>query len=189
MCPSRPPWGFIMSVMVLEAGYIVDGLGICPRLKGIYRDQSERRERWVVSPTNDNSLKERAYFHDSVCGGAAEGYKMAVQYLHSHGELFKQGMRRMLRERQDKQWKTGTVGVCVRVQHRGNLDYFTIVSTPIAEQPGCVFYGGNDNTSDQYFNEAMADATNFRHKSVGRYVKKRRVKLKDAMPWHVRGIM
>lgn len=189
MCPSKPPWGFIMSVLVLESGYIVDGLGIVPRLKGVYRDQSERRERWVVSPTNDNNLKERAYFHDSTCGGAAEGYKMAVRYLFDHGELYRQGMRRMLHERRDKQWKTGTVGVCVRVQHRGNLDYYTIIATPIAEQSGCIVYGGNTNTHDHYFEAAMHLATNHRHKSVKRYVKKRRVKLKDAMPWHIPGIM
>lgn len=189
MCPSKPPWGFIMSVLVLKSGYIVDGLGLVPRIKGIYRDSSERRERWVVSPTNDNNLKERAYFHDNTCGGADAAYKQAVQYLHSYGELFQQGMRRMLRERRDKQWKTGTVGVCVRVQHRGNLDYYTIVATPIAEQPGCIVYAGNDNTSDRLFDAAMILATSHRQKSVKRYVKKRRVKLKDAMPWHIPGIM
>lgn len=178
-----------MSVLVLDSGYIVDGLGLVPRIKGIYRDQSEGRERWVVSPTNDNNLKERAYFHDNVYGDADEAYKAAVKYLYEHGELFQQGMRRMLHERRDKKWKTGTVGVCVHVQHRGNLDYYTIVATPIAEQPGCIVYGGNTNTHDNYFEAAIQLATDHRCKSVKRYVKKRRVKLKDAMPWQIPGIM
>ncbi|MND13212.1 hypothetical protein D3C81_24420 [compost metagenome] len=181
--------GFIMSVMVLDSGYIVDGLGLVPRIKGIYRDQSERRERWVVSPTNDNELKERAYFHDSVYGDADESYKAAVKHLHEHGALYMQGMRRMIHERRDKQWRTGTVGVCVRVQHRGNLDYYAIVATPIAEEPGCVVYAGNDHTQDNYFEAALAMATEHRCKAVKRYVKKRRVKLKDAMPWQIPGIM
>ena len=189
MYPSITTMGFIMSVMVLKSGYIVDGLGLVPRIKGIYRDNSERRERWVVSPTNDNKLTERAYFHDSTYGDADLAYKAAVQYLYSYGELFQQGMRRMLHERRDKKWRTGTVGVCVRVQHRGNLDYYTIIATAIAEEPGCIVYAGNDNTSDNYFEAAMHLATDHRVRDVKRYVKKRRVKLKDAMPWQIPGIM
>jgi len=189
MCSPRPPWGFNMSVLVLDSGYIVDGLGLVPRIKGIYRDQSEGRERWVVSPTNDNNLTERGYFHDNVYGDADESYKAAVKYLYEHGELFKQGMRRILKERCDKQWPTGTVGVCVRRQHRGNLDYYAIIATPIAEEPGCIAYAGNENTHGHYFEAAMELVTSHRHRAVKRYVKKRRVKLKDAMPWQIPGIM
>ncbi|MNZ16782.1 AP2 domain protein [compost metagenome] len=178
-----------MSVMILKSGYVVDGLGLVPRIKGIYRDSSERRERWVVSPTNDNNLEERAYFHDNTYGSAHAAYKAAVQHLYHHGELYKQGMRRYLKEREDKKWMTGTVGVCVRVQHRGQLDYYTIVATPIAEQAGCIVYAGNEHTHKKYFDAALQICTNHRENAVHRYVKRRRVKLKDAMPWHIPGIM
>ncbi|MNI29803.1 hypothetical protein D3C73_836280 [compost metagenome] len=175
--------------MILKSGYVVDGLGLVPRIKGIYRDASDRRERWVVSPTNDNTLEERAYFHDNTYGGAHAAYKAAVQHLYHHGELFSQGMRRMIKERQDKQWKTGTVGVCVRVQHRGTLDYYTIIAAPIAEQGGCIVYAGNEHTREKYFAAAMTLCKDHRENAVHLYMKKRRVKLKDAMPWHVAGIM
>lgn len=175
-------------VMVTKSAYIVDGLGMVPRLKGLHRDDSGAG-RWIISPNNDNRLAERMYFHDSTYGNEDKSYIAAVKELYRYGELFQQGMRRQIKERKDKNWKTGQVGVCVRVQHRGHLDYYTIIATPIAEQPGCIAYAGNEETKDKYFEAAMRLCKDHRTNSVHKYVTKRRVKLRDAMPWSIPGIV
>lgn len=177
-----------MSVMVLQSGYVVDGLGLIPRIKGLYRDQTHRRERWLVRLNTAKGMV-RAGFYDSAFGGAAWSYKAAVKFLYSHGELHRQGTRKTLKERRDKKNKTGVPGVCVRVQHVGKLDYYCIVVTPLAEQPGKWIYAGNENTAKLYMRAALVLAKDLREQSVFNYRRNRRIPLKDAMPWQIPGIM
>lgn len=177
--------------MILKTGYIIHDLGLVPRIKGLSRDPHSGRDRWVVNPTNSNTVEERTVFHDGCYGqSAAMSYKAAIEFLYAHSErLYTGGMRRTLHERRDKKNKTGTVGVCLNITHRGNLDYYCVVATPLAEQPGMMIYAGNENTKDKYLAAALVLAKDHRDNAVHKYSKRRRVKLKDAMPWRIPGIM
>lgn len=178
----------IPDVIVLKSGYFIEGIGLVPRVKGLYRDHTPGRFRWVVKPNNDNGGVYSVFYDRAHGNSSAKSYKEAMKFLYSHSELLSPGTRRVLHERATKKIKMGEPGIHMSISHRGNLDYYTVIVGRMAEVPAVGFYAGNDNTKDKYMKQAVELARVERGITVRKYRRKRKVKLSDAMPWKVEGL-
>ncbi|MCY1279645.1 hypothetical protein D9M68_18040 [compost metagenome] len=173
------------DVMVLSTAYFIQDIGLVPKVKGLYRDHTPGRHRWVVSHNNDTSTKSNAVFYDRVHGNAQTSYKEAMKYLYSISEIVLPGTRRVLHERANKAIKVGEPGICVSVKDTGMVQYYYICVGKMAEVPAVYFCGGNSRDKDDRYVEAIAAARVERARTVKKYRGKRRVKLSEAMPWKI----
>lgn len=176
------------DVMVLNSGYFIQNLGLVPRVKGLYRDHTPGRHRWVVGHNNDTSTSSIAVFYDRVHGTAAASYKEAMKFLYAHSELLAPGTRRVIHEQARKAVKLGEPGICVHTVVQGNREYFSVRVNPMAEVPGKLFYIGRLKENDTRLETAIALGRSARAAIVKKYRSKRKVKLSDVMPWAVNGL-
>lgn len=168
-----------MFVIILKKHWFIDQIGRVPRIKGLSREQGANR--WKVSPNNDSTCKQKS-FSDSTYGGPAGSYRAALFYILANGTLYEQGKRKAVEERKDKVIPIHIPGVCVGVYNGVHVVTCAIRISPMAEQPGRYIRVGHVNHDSQATFEHLKAAIEYRRTIEGRYARKRRVYLKDALP-------